>query len=67
MIVTLLGAVLQPTVGWILDIFGHRILTQGHYVYQIADYQKALSVLPLSMVLVILLCFIFREPKKHFK
>ncbi|NBX84950.1 MAG: MFS transporter [Gammaproteobacteria bacterium] len=67
MIVTLLGAVLQPTVGWILDLFGHRCLTEGHYVYQIADYQKALSVLPLSMVLVILLCFIFKEPKKHFK
>jgi MFS family permease len=67
MIVTLLGAILQPTVGWILDLFGHRIFTQGHYVYQIADYQKALSVLPLSMVVVILLCFIFREPKKHFQ
>lgn len=67
MIVTLLGAVLQPTVGWILDLFGNRILVDGHYIYQVVDYQKALSVLPLSMVLVILLCFIFREPKKHFQ
>lgn len=67
MIVTLLGAVLQPTVGWILDLFGHRIFVEGHYIYQVADYQKALSILPLSMVIVMLLCFVFREPRKHFR
>ena len=60
MIVTLLGAILQPTVGWILDFFGHRTLSDNHYLYQVEDYQRALSVLPISMILVILLCFLVK-------
>lgn len=61
MIVTLLGAIFQPLVGWILDIFGHGKLVEGHYHYFVEDYQRALSILPLSLVLVIFLCFIVRE------
>jgi MFS family permease len=64
MIVTLFGAILQPLVGWILDIFGHRVLIDGHYFYQVADYQKALAVLPLSLVFVVLICFIMRNSKR---
>lgn len=65
MIVTLIGAIFQPLVGWILDIFGHRVWVQDHYLYQIADYQKALAVLPLSMVVVIILCFFLKETKHN--
>lgn len=65
MIVTLFGAILQPTVGWILDIAGHPALIDGHYFYQVADYQKALAVLPLSLVLVLFLCFILRVSKRR--
>lgn len=65
MIVTLLGAILQPTVGWILDVFGHRTLSDNHYFYQVEDYQRALSVLPISMILVILLCFLVKQPKPY--
>jgi MFS family permease len=49
MIVTLLGAIFQPLVGWILDIFGHGQLVEGHYHYLVGDYQRALSILPLSL------------------
>lgn len=64
MIVTLFGAILQPLVGWILDIFGHRVLIDGHYFYQVADYQKALAVLPLSLVFVVLICFVIKKSKR---
>ncbi len=64
MIVTLVGGLLQPTVGWILDYMGNRVFEVDHYVYQVGDYQRALAVLPLSMVIVILLLFVLREPKK---
>ena len=63
MIVTLLGAIFQPLVGWILDIFGHGQLVEGHYHYLVEDYQRALAILPLSLVVVIFLCFIVRERK----
>lgn len=65
MIVTLFGALLQPMVGWILDIAGHPILNNGHYFYQVADYQKALAVLPLSLVFVMFLCFILKQSKRR--
>jgi MFS family permease len=55
MIVTLLGALLQPSVGWLLDYFGNRVWSGDHYVYQVTDYQYALSILPISMSFVILL------------
>ena len=63
MIVTLLGAIFQPLVGWILDIFGHGQLVDGHYHYLVEDYQRALSILPLSLVVVIFLCFLVKERK----
>lgn len=56
MIVTLLGAILQPLVGWILDIFGHRVWVLDHYHYQVADYRLALSLLPIALLLVVFLC-----------
>lgn len=65
MIVTLFGAILQPLVGWILDIAGHPSLVDGHYFYQVADYQKALAVLPLSLVFVMFLCFILKQSKRR--
>jgi sugar phosphate permease len=64
MIVTLLGAVLQPSVGWILDIFGHRVWVVDHFHYQIQDYRLALSLLPIALFLVILMCLKLRDTNK---
>jgi MFS family permease len=64
MIVTLVGGLLQPTVGWILDYMGNRSFEVDHYVYQVSDFQRALSILPISMIIVIFLLFVLREPKK---
>jgi MFS family permease len=65
MIVTLIGAIFQPLVGWILDMCGNRVWVTNHYHYQVADYQKALAVLPLSMIVVIVLCFFIKDNKNH--
>jgi sugar phosphate permease len=65
MIVTLIGAILQPLVGWILDIFGHRVWAQDHYIYQIHDYRLALSLLPISLVFVVFLSLIVRDKQAN--
>ncbi len=64
MIVTLFGAILQPAVGWILDMSGQSVMVDGHYFYQVADYQKALAVLPLSLIVVVFLCFVLKPSKR---
>jgi MFS family permease len=63
MIVSLVGALFQPLVGWLLDTFGHPIKVTGHYQYQIIDYQQALLILPISLLLVIILCFFVGQLK----
>ena len=65
MIVTLIGAVFQPLVGWILDIFGHRTWVGDHYLYQVQDFQLALILLPASMLVVIVLCLGLSKLKKQ--
>ena len=63
MIVSLVGALFQPLVGWLLDTFGHPIYVMGHYQYQINDYQKALIILPISLSLVMILCAFISQIK----
>lgn len=55
MIVTLGGVIFQPLVGMLLDAFGKPIkMMTADYVYSVSDYQIALSVLPVSLVFVLL-------------
>ena len=61
MIVSLGGVVFQPMVGVLLDTFGHRHGVAGEYVYGVMDYQWALSVLPLSLLLVVFLGFFLKD------
>lgn len=61
MIVTLGGVVFQPLVGKLLDAFGDHAIVAGEHVYTLANYQIALSVLPISLLLVILLAFFMRD------
>jgi MFS family permease len=63
MIVTLGGVIFQPLVGKLLDMVGHDNLVNGEHIYRAADYQIALSILPISLVLVILTgCFLKEHP-----
>jgi MFS family permease len=61
MIVMLGGMVLQPLVGYMLDWFaGSNAQMHVAYVYQVNDYRVALSVLPASLFLVMLLVGLFK-------
>ena len=63
MIVTLGGVIFQPLVGILLDTFGRGTLVNGEHVYAVVDYQLALSILPISLLLVIVLGFFLKDKK----
>lgn len=66
MIVTLGGVVFQPLVGKLLDIFSENTSSIGEHVYKTIDYQIALSVIPLSLVLVLIMAFFIKDSKSRF-
>ena len=53
MIVTLGGAIFQPLVGAMLDLFSDGTVIDNVHVYNMHDYQIALSILPISLALTI--------------
>lgn len=55
MIVMILGLVIQPLIGWVLDLVWTGIRHNGIPHYEVVDYQFALLSLPLSLVFVLLL------------
>ena len=61
MIVTLGGVIFQPLVGKLLDTFGDSGIIGGEHVYTIVDYQVALSLLPISLLLVTILAFFIKD------
>jgi sugar phosphate permease len=61
MIVTLGGVIFQPLVGKLLDTFGDSSIIDGQHVYSVVDYQLALSVLPISLLLVTILAFFMKD------
>ena len=68
MIVTLGGVIFQPLVGILLDTFGKSMkMMTGEYVYSVLDYQIALSVLPVSLLFVLLTAFFLNDRTIHEK
>ncbi|MCW8400050.1 MFS transporter [Legionella sp. PATHC038] len=65
MIVTLGGVIFQPLVGKLLDTFGDSGIVEGEHIYTVVDYQVALSILPLSLLLVTILAFFIKDHKDH--
>lgn len=61
MIVTLGGVIFQPLVGSLLDKFSSGRVVDGVHVYSIIDYQLALSVLPASLLLVMVAAFFLKD------
>lgn len=61
MIVALAGVVFQPLVGKLLDSFGDSGIIGGQHVYTVVDYQVALSILPISLLLVTILAFFIKD------
>ena len=67
MIVTLGGVIFQPLVGKLLDTFGDSGLVNGEHIYTVIDYQVALSILPISLLLVTIAAFFLKDhrPVEH--
>ncbi len=61
MIVMIGGNVFQPVIGKILDLQWAGMLMNGARVYSAGDYQIALTVLPLSILLAVITLFFIRE------
>lgn len=61
MIVTLGGVIFQPLVGKLLDTFGSTKSQSIKHVYTVLDYQLALSVLPISLLMVLILAFFMKD------
>ncbi len=61
MIVTLGGVIFQPLVGKLLDTFGDSGLVNGEHIYTVIDYQVALSILPISLLLVTIAAFFLKD------
>ncbi|WP_298624510.1 MFS transporter [uncultured Legionella sp.] len=61
MIVTLGGVIFQPLVGKLLDSFGDSGIVHGEHIYTVVDYQVALSILPISLLLVTILAFFIKD------
>lgn len=61
MIVTLGGVIFQPLVGKLLDTFGDSGIVAGQHVYTVVDYQLALSVLPISLLMITILAFFLKD------
>jgi len=55
MIVMISGVVLQPLVGWFLELVWNGALYNGIPLYTISDYRFALISIPLSLVLAFIL------------
>lgn len=63
MIVTLGGVIFQPLVGKLLDTFGQSQVVDGKHIYTAVEYQLALSVLPISLLLVTILAFFLKDQR----
>ena len=61
MIVTLGGVIFQPLVGKLLDTFGDSGMINGEHIYTVVDYQLALSILPISLLLVTIAAFFLKD------
>ncbi|CAN5332605.1 MFS transporter [soil metagenome] len=55
------GALLQPLIGWFLDLRWQGQLVQGTPIYNILDYKLALTVLPVLCLLSLLILPFIRE------
>lgn len=61
MIVTLGGVIFQPLVGFLLDYSNHSKITDTMITYSVADYQRALIILPLSLISIIFIGFFLKD------
>lgn len=66
MIVMLGGVMLQPLIGYLLDFKWAGQMVDGVRVYSVSDYQYALAILPISLVVTVFLSFFLKETNCKF-
>lgn len=64
MIIMLGGVVYQPLIGHLLDIFEGMPDSAATQEYSMQSYQLALSILPLSLLMVMILAFFLKDYRK---
>lgn len=64
MIVTLGGVIFQPLVGRLLDLFGKNTFVNAEHIYSVEAYQLALSILPMSMLMVMIVAFFLKDHQR---
>ena len=67
MIIMLSGLVFQPLIGHMLDWGWSGKIVHGVHVYTAGDYQRALLVLPVGLVITVFLTFFMRETNCRLK
>ena len=60
----IIGAILLPFVGYILDIFGHIIKTHDTFIYPTSSYQVGFIALPICFVIAFFATILIKEPQK---
>lgn len=61
MLVMAFGALLQPLIGMLLDMFSSGIQVSGVPVYTVLDYQYALAVIPVGMAIAVIATLFIKE------
>ena len=57
------GSLIQPVIGYILDLSQHGQIKAETPIYTVKAYQIALSTLPLCLILAFFICFFIKEKK----
>lgn len=55
------GLVFQPFVGWLIDIHWSGLLADGLREYTISDYNFALAIVPIGLILSVIITLLIRE------
>lgn len=57
----LLGGIYQPLIGWFLDLGWNGKMVDNIPVYSVIDYQKALFILPVGLLIGLIFVFFIKE------
>jgi hypothetical protein len=61
----LIAAFLQPFIGWLLELRWRGFYVDGHPLYSAGDYQSAMAMLPVTLVLAAIVALFIKETYCH--
>lgn len=63
--VFLAGAIIQPLVGYLLDLNWDGTMQNGERLYSLTDYQMAMLVFPATLLLALIFTLFLKEKREH--